>query len=223
MSEKETPHALSPPWEALHSFFEKMLDEFHSQNLLRRNISETERERLNQVWENSRNYETALGDLFSRFKSEGKQPSPEEIAKKCAEVGLAKDTLDYLFLSQLIGSVLLEFESMFKTSLLFFLEAKRGIGRKMTLGDLLNAIKRISPPIGKKLNELVDIDLRNNLAHGTFWFRKGTLFLAEDSYLRKVKEVALGKLFIELMSMSIAFDALVHALKQKEGQGYFRS
>ncbi len=93
----------------------------------------------------------------------------------------------------------------------------------MTLGELLTTIRKISPSIGEELNNLIDTDLRNHLAHGTFWFEGGVLFHAENSYLEKVREISLGKLMIENMIMNIVMDALVHTLKQKEEHGYFES
>jgi hypothetical protein len=56
-------------WEQACDFFETMLDDFRSRNLLRRNINKSERERLNFVWENSRNYEKVLCVLWSRNDS----------------------------------------------------------------------------------------------------------------------------------------------------------
>ena len=207
-------------WEQACDFFETMLDDFRSRNLLRRNINKSERERLNLVWENSRNYETALNNLFNRFKSVGKV---EDFDKKCADLGLPKDTVNYLFFSQLIGTFLLKLEALFRTSLLFFLEERCGIRRDMTLRQLLTTIKKISPSIGEELNNLIDTDLRNYLAHGIFWFEEGVLFLARNSYLEKVREISLGKLMIENIIMNIVANALVHTLKQKEEYGYFES
>lgn len=206
-------------WEQACDFFEKMLDDFRSRNLLRRNINKSERERLDLVWENSRNYETALKNLFNRFKSVGKI----EDFDKFADVGLPKDTVNYLFFSQLVGTFLLKLEALFRTSLLFFLEERRGIRRKMTLGKLLRKIKKISPSIGEELNNLIDTDLRNYLAHGTFWFEEGVLFLAPNSYLKEVKKISLGKLWMENLKMNIVANALVYTLKQKEEHGYFEN
>jgi hypothetical protein len=209
-------------WEQACDFFETMLDDFRSKNLLRRNINKSERERLDLVWENSRNYQTALNNWFNKFKSVGK-PSEQEIKKKCADIGLPKDTVDYLFFSQLVGTFLLKLEALFRTSLLFFLEERRGIKKNLSLGPLLGKIQKISPSIGTELNSLIDTDLRNSLAHGVFWFEEGVLFLAPNSYLEKAKEMPLAKLFMENMKMTILANALVHTLKQKEENGYFES
>jgi hypothetical protein len=87
----------------------------------------------------------------------------------------------------------------------------------------LGKIKKISPSIGTELSKLIDTDLRNNLAHGTFWFKGGALFLAPNSHLEKAEKMPLAKLFMENMKMTILVNALVYTLKQKEENGYFES
>jgi len=212
-------------WEQACDFFETMLDDFRSKNLLRKNIDKSERERLNLVWENSRKYEIALNNLFNRFSSVGMDAGAARVDfdKKCAAVGSPKDTVNYLIFSQLIGTFLLKLEALFRTSLLFFLEEREGIRRHDTLRELLKKIKKISPPIGKELNNLINTDLRNHLAHGTFWFQGNTLFHAENSYLEESTKMPLGKLMFENLKMNLITNALVHTLKQKEEHGYFES
>lgn len=104
MSEKmrnrnESAETSKNVWEQACAFFEGLLDDFRSKNLLRKNVRESDREKLNLVWENSRNYEIALNDMFRRFGSTGKA---EDFAQKCADAGLSKQTVTYLFVSQLI-------------------------------------------------------------------------------------------------------------------------
>lgn len=207
-------------WGQACDFFETMLDDFRSKDLLRRNIDKAERERLNLVWESSRKCQIALDNLFDRFSSSGKD---EDFDKKCAAIGFPEDTVTYLVLSQLIGTFLLKLEALFRTSLLFFLKERRGIRRKMTLAQLLTTIEKISAPIGRELNNVIDTDLRNCLAHGTFWFEGGVLFRARNSYLEEIEQIPLGELMFENVKMNIVTEALIHSLKQKEKRGYFKS
>lgn len=207
-------------WDEACALFQEMLDDFHSKNLLRKGMIQIDRQRLAFVWENSRNYGMAYNEMVDRFKSKEKS---EEFTQKCANAGLTKHTLTYLFISQMIGTFLINLESVFRTSLLFFLEEESGITKDMTLGQLLWKIKEISPSIGTKLKKLVDTQLRNCLAHGTFWFKKGgKVFLARNSYLEEVEEIELSQLMIESKKVSIIAVALVHILDQKIKQGYFR-
>jgi len=207
-------------WNEACALFEEMLDDFHSKNLLRKGTIQIDRQRLALVWENSRNYALAFNAMIKNFESEEKA---EDFAQKCASAGLTKHTLTYLLVSQLIGTFLINLESVFKTSLLFFLEEECGISRKMTLGQLLITIKNISPRVGARLERMIDTDLRNCLAHGTFWFKKGGhVFLSTNSYLEEVRRISLPELIIEGKRMSIIATAFVYTLDQKTKQGYFR-
>jgi len=119
--------------------------------------------------------------------------------------------------------LLVYFESVFKTSLLFFLEEEEGITKKMTLGQLLRQIKEISPSIGTRLERMIDTKLRNALAHGTFWFMEsGRVFLATNSYLEEVEEITLTEFWIEVRKMSIIGIAFIDTLHQKIKEGYFK-
>lgn len=207
-------------WDEAATLFEEMLDDFHSKNLLRKGIIQVDRKRLALVWKNSRNFGMALNEMVEKIRSKEKA---EDFARKCAHAGLTKHTLGFLFLSQMIGTFLIDVESVFRTSLIFFLEEESGIKKDMTLGQLLWTIKKISPSIGARLEKLVDTELRNCLAHGTFWFRLGgKVFLATNSYLEEVNEISLTQLMIEAKKMNIIAHAFVHTLMRKVRRGYFK-
>lgn len=207
-------------WDQARSLFEKMLDDFNSKNLLRKGIIQIDRQRLALVWENSRNFGLAFNAMVDKFKTKEKA---EDFAQKCANADLTKHTLTYLFISQLIGTMLINIESVFKTSLLFFLVEENGIKKDMTLGQLLTTIRKIMPTNGKRFEDLVNTKLRNALAHGTFWFKEGgRVFLATNSYLEEVEEITLAELMIEGKRMNIIAMAFIDTLMQRVREGYFR-
>ena len=146
----------------------------------------------------------------------------EDFAQKCQQAGLTKETLVYLFMAQMMGTYLVELESVFKTSLIFFLEEEHGVKKDMTLGQLLKAIKNIFPVVGKELHNMINTKLRNCLAHGAFWFQGGNAFLANNSYLEDVKVIPLHELWIEFKKANIIAISLTETLLQKIKQGYFR-
>ena len=118
---------------------------------------------------------------------------------------------------------LIDYESVFKTSLLFFLEEENEIRRDMTLTQLLRAIIKISPKAGKKLRKLIDTNLRNSLAHGTFWFNSGgKVFLAKNSYLQEVTEISLVDFMKESKRINIIAHAFANTLGEKIKEGFFK-
>jgi len=182
-------------WDKAHSLFEEVLDDLNSKNLLRRGIIQIDRGRLASIWENSRNFALAFNQMVDKTKSVEKG---KEFIQKCANAGLTEHTMTYLFVSQMIGTMLINIESVFKTSFLFFLVEENGIKKDMTLGQLLFTLRKIMPDFGKKLEDMTNTKLRNALAHGTFWFKKGgRVFLATNSYLEDVEEITLAELMIE--------------------------
>ncbi len=212
--------AEKPIWDEASAVFEDLLEDLNSKNLLRKGTLHMDRERLMQIWASSRNYGLALNEMIHKFDSE------EKMKEFTSKSGLTEGIMVHLLLSQLVGTALISFESVLKTSLLFFLEEEQGIRRNMTLGRLLNQIMKISPETGQRLLKIVDTEIRNPLAHGTFWFKaKGTeakVFLASSSYLDDVKEMELYKFWIETKRINIVSLAFVNVLNEKIAAGYFR-
>jgi hypothetical protein len=206
-------------WDKATLLFTKLLDNFRSKNLLRKGTIQVDRGRLAQLWENSRNYGLVFNELVKKLES---KEQAEDFAQKCQQVGLAQETIFYLFMAQMIGTYLVNLESVFRTSLIFFLEEEQGIKKDMTLGQLLKAIRGISPAEGKELESMVDTELRNCLAHGAFWFQKGAVFLAKNSYLEDIKEAPLHEFWIEFKKANIIAISFIETLIQKIEQGYFR-
>jgi hypothetical protein len=213
----ELSGAEKPIWDKACALFEKMLDNFNSKNLLRKGMIRIDRTRLAQIWENSNNFGIAFNDMIRKFSNE------KSTLAFIKGADLTQTSATYVFLSQLIGTALISFESVFRTSLLFFLEEEKGITKTMALGQLLRQIEKISPEIGACLREMVDTKIRNALAHGTFWFKSGgKVCLATNSYLEEVEEMPLHEFWIEIKKMNLIAIALTEVLGKKMDANYFR-
>jgi hypothetical protein len=209
--------AEKPIWDKAYALFEKMLDDFNAKNLLRKGTISVDRARLGQIWENSMNFGIAFNDMTRKFSNR------ESTLAFIEGADLTQTSATYVFLSQLIGTALISSESVFRTSLLFFLEEEKGITKRMTLGQLLRQIEIISPEIGACLRKMVDTKIRNSLAHGTFWFKKGgKVCLATNSYLEEVEEMPLSEFWIEIKKMNIIAITFIEVLRKKIHANYFR-
>jgi hypothetical protein len=134
----------------------------------------------------SRNHGEALNEFIKLFDS------PKDIAiNKSPNIGISEHGITYALVSLLWGSLIINMETILKTSLLFFLKEEQGLNKSMTLGQLIKTIKDISPNVGQRLDNIIERKLRNTIAHGSFWFESGKVFLSENSHLNKVKEMPL--------------------------------
>ena len=101
------------------AFFDDLLNELNSLNFFRKGTSHRDREKLFFSLKNCEYHNQALYDMGKRFESE----------KTCLEfvskLGISSQTLTYAFLSQIIGTALLNYEVALKTSLLFFSPKRR--------------------------------------------------------------------------------------------------
>jgi hypothetical protein len=205
-------------WDEACVLFNELLDFLHSQDMLRKTTIPMDRQRLMLIWENSRNYGIAFNAMVKKFENE------KSILEFTSKADLTQHEATYIFISQLVGIALINIESVFKTSLLFFLEEKNGITRNMTLGRLLRTIEDMSSSLGQRLKAIVDTEIRNSLAHGTFWFGNGgKVFLATNSYLEDVKEMPLHKFWMEIKNMNTISLAFTEVLAAKIDAGYFKN
>jgi len=149
--------------------FAQILDGLKAKGFLRTSFREIDVKNLVKIWDNSRFFGYAFSNKLNNFENF------QEI-----EAAIKSDKEPFIITfgiySQLVGNCLYYFEGVLKTSLVFILkeycDKKNGINicKKMTLSRLLTNLKKILPIEGQQLNVLLDVNLRNSIAHGTFWF-----------------------------------------------------
>jgi hypothetical protein len=189
--------------------FGELFNDLNRKNLLRKTIIPMDLDKLKKIWTNTIRYGESFNEISRKFKSFQSQETIEDFARK---IGISAQSLTYLFLSQTLSLMLIYYESLLKTSLLFFLEEEQGISRKLTLGQLLCQIEIISPSIGRRLRKMIDSKLRNVIAHGDFWFEKDGLHYASDSYLQETKLITIKQLRSEVGRVGILALALAKTL-----------
>jgi hypothetical protein len=207
--------------------FIKLLNSLKTKGLLRTTIIQMDVDRLKKVWDNSRFF----GLSFNRMVDKFSDSQVEEARKKPIEEQVA---LGYSFYSQLVGSALYNYEAVLKTTFVFVLDEytettkidnkdkEIRIRKKMTLGQLVYNLKLLFPIEGEKLDVLLDINLRNAIAHGAFWFDNGKVFLAQNSHLDEVEELSLKEFWLRLRRINIISHTFIEVLLTTISEGYFR-
>jgi len=200
--------------------FEELLDDFKTKGLLRKGTPHEQIVRLSKMWKQSRQFAQAFNAVFNIFDTAS---HVRAFATRNKVDGIDEKVLTGSFLNQAMGVFLYDIETLFKTSLIFFLEERQGLRRRMEVGRLLNTIRNISPNIGSKVASLIDIELRNALAHGAFWFESGgEAYLAQNSYLENPKNLKFHEIMIRVKEQNIVAHAFIAALLTKTKQGYFK-
>lgn len=192
------------------SLFGQFLDDLKTKNLLRRTTDE-EKERLLSILRSTWEFQGAFNEMAKQFDI-------RRFHNFIAKTGLTEETLVYSFVNQLLGNLLICYESLIKLSLLFFVDDKSGITKSMTLGKLLSKLKNISPSFFEKLNPRINRDLRNALAHGSFWLEKDGLHYVKNGYLEEERTIPLSELRDETRKASIIGRAFIHVISRKVKQ-----
>lgn len=114
------------------SLFGRLLDDLKTRNMLRKTASD-ERRRLLSVFDNT-------GRLQDAFNEMTKQYGKDRFAEFKKKTELSEKTLIYSFLSQAFSTLLICYETPIKLPLVFFLDEKSGITKRMALGKVLEKL-----------------------------------------------------------------------------------
>ena len=107
----------------------------------------------------------------------------------------------------------------FKNCFLFVLKtkekrSKKGFWPKMTLGDLITQLERVSEGKIEPLTEDIDRDLRNSLAHGLFRLKGIFLICYRDLTLNETREIIIRDLWIKARTNSLISQCLIRLIAE---------
>lgn len=193
-----------------------LLDDLKTRNMLRKTTSD-ERRRLLYILDNAGRFQDAFNVMTKQYGKDG-------FAEFKRKTELPEEILIYSFLSQVFSTLLICYETPIKLPLVFFLDEKSGITKRMALGTVLKRLEHISPissSFVSGLNAMINKDLRNAISHGTFWIEQDGLHYAQNGYLEGEKIQSFKELQTEMRRVSIVGKAFVHVIRQKAGSAYF--
>lgn len=199
--------------------FEKLLDDFRIRGLLRKGPPQDQRERLAKMWKQSYHLGIAYNTIVNLFKN---KENIDSFVNRNKEYGFTKKVMAASYYNQIIGMFIIDIETVLRTSLLFFLKEKKGIKKRMEIGRLIYTIKKITPKIGNQLDEIVDSNLRNTLAHGGILFESiDEVYLMQNAHLENPEKISLVNFMIRVKKQNIVAHAFIEALMEKVRSGYF--
>ena len=214
-------HNLSDPelkeFEEAKAIFTELMDNLHSKDKLRKGIGRYEREKLAKMWALSRQIGIALNKTMNIFDPEKLQKF--EIANR--EFNLTAQNLTDSLINQMIGFFLYNIEVVLKFSLLFFIKKDPPFRTKMTIGELIRAVEIECPTIAPDFKELIDVDIRNALAHGSFWFERPNICFTRDLEFSSTTGIPFHEFWIRTKKQNIRAHALTEVLYEKINQNYF--
>jgi hypothetical protein len=91
----------------------------------------------------------------------------------------------------------------------------------MTVSRLLRELGDIYQP-AEKFDEVFDMDIRNCLAHGSYWFENKEMHLASDPHLKNIRIMPLEDFMKAAMKTNVSAIAFVEALDSEMNKGTFR-
>jgi len=209
-------------YDEMTKLFNKLFDELDNKNFLRKGLklSYHDREMLVKIWQMTRNFGQALNFMWSLFEP----MKGEKLSDYFAQLGFTKDYQVSLWAQSLLCNFLINVESVFRFSMVFFLDNKFLRGRKMTLFKLICELEKVYPP-ATRLNEAFDRELRNSLAHGGFWLEPERWYVTTDPHLdpASIKCLDIVELWKIVKKANVAAIAFQDVLNKKIRAGIFKA
>jgi len=178
---------------------------------LRDTLRETiERTKFINVMKDSNKLFAAYNMLFRVFERKGMS---KKFVERNKTFGFYEEGLAYLLLSESIATVLRTAE-LLRNCFLYVLKttkkrAENGFWSRMTLGDFLRQLDKITQNRSRYLTEKIDVQLRNALAHGLFWLEGSVLVYCSDITLREKEEIIVSELWIKAREQSKIVQCLI--------------
>jgi len=123
----------------------------------------------------------------------------------------------------LLVSVILESFELFKKYLMMTIDPRLKLNFQNPLGKILYELKKNG--IEHRYDECMDIDIRNAISHGWYWWSDNKFVYNLDKTLQRTKEIHLGELFmkhreVELLLISFLDNAFQRILEIKKSDDH---
>jgi hypothetical protein len=209
----------------------EMLKDLDLKGYLRSKLRSTkgeQRENFMHVLLNVRKVTNAFNMWFDNYVDKAKPDSKQRL-KKIIEIGeLTEEDAVYLLYSEMVFVFQQTIEE-FRSTLLSILKLpiqiekngkkKTAIHRKTTLNPLLGSLEKLKIAKADSLSKLIDIDLRNGLSHGLFWFSmkdtecpEAHLHYSKDIDFRKICCVSISELYVKTRKQSLYTNCLLNVI-----------
>lgn len=204
-------------WDQIQPLFEGLMDDIKKKGYLK-SPGDLHSKFTNLIVTTNK-MATSYNMLQSIFEEKGR--SAKFIKhNKCFNV--TEEGLVYLLVSQSISNVLNNAE-MLRNTLLEIIKTNGRFNDKMGLGYLLRKLDELSPNFGNKIRIEVDTNIRNALAHRTYWIDGVDVVYCTDMSLENEKRIDLWGLWMEGKKLNILYQNLIKLIADKSQRGFFKT
>lgn len=224
---QEISESLRPFYDEICDLSKGMFAELERHGFLKKGLAELprrNREILASIWNLSSRFGDSLNHLYPLFSPQN--PCRQMQTEVVSAIGIKEEHLTSLWIQSMISHFLANVESVFRFTLIFFLSDRffkhaKCMPKHMTLNSLLIELGKIYEP-AKRFDTVFDKDIRNSLAHGSFWFEKREICLASDPHLKEIRRMHLEEFMKVVIRANVAAIAFIHVLHMEINKGTFR-
>ncbi|MDH5770208.1 MAG: hypothetical protein OEZ25_02825 [Candidatus Bathyarchaeota archaeon] len=225
MHRSQIDKPLLPLHKEMVGLFRQLFKKLDEKGYIRRGLSHGDREKLFKIMLMTGDFGQTFNYMWKLFDPQN--PNREYLWKKLDQIGLTDHHRAYLWIQTMLSNYLVNVEAIFRFTFLFFLNecffTERGYKKSdMTVSSLLKALKKLYPPV-QNLDKAFDTDLRNSLAHGSFWFENGRWCITSDPHFKKVICLELLEVMMKFKKANIVAMAFTDVLFEEINKGTFRA
>jgi hypothetical protein len=201
-----------------------MFAELDRRGYLRKGLQRQDRQKLLEIWRLSNRFGEALNYLNTLFSPTN--PCRQIQTDTLEAVGMTQNHLTSLWMQSMISNFLVNIESVFRFTLVFFLNSQFFKDNHLrpkyaTTNQLLTKIAETYSHVGY-FREAFNLNLRDSFAHGSFWFSDNELHYTSDPHLTVVNHMSLADFMKTSMKTNVAAHAFIDVLDSEINEGMFR-
>lgn len=205
-------------WKKMCNIYDSVFTELKGKSMIRTTFTPNEQNML-KIIQDANRFFAPYNVLVNLYNPESKF-SMDDFYNDVRKYGLDEKILPYLF-AQLAISTFLTNAEQFKNVLLSLLVKGDDLRDNMTLGQLLHALSDLTKD-GKSLSAEIDLELRNALTHGLFWFEAGgMLTYATDISFATIKQISFKDFILAAKKHNIIFQCFLRFIADKHKEGFF--
>lgn len=192
------------------------IDELNRTGFLKKHVTIEEDALTEKVNSRVNTEAISIAKLERLFHDNKFQPFFDDTSKH----GILQNDIMNFYMGLFTHQLLDVFELFKKYFVVVLDKEKLGLKGNTALGVIFHHIENKN--VKHRFNEILDIELRNALGHGWYWWQNSEFYYTNDPTLKKTKKLALGELFVTVRHVSLltrAFtdNAFQHILEIKQG------
>lgn len=195
----------------------EFIDELNKKGFLKEHVTLEEDALTKKVLDRVNSEAKSIAKLEKLFNENKIQSLFDDVLKH----GIDQNDIMNYYMGLLAHQILDVFELFKKYFVIALAKEQLELRGNPALGRIFNQLERKN--VKHRFFEIIDMDLRNALGHGWYWWQNSKFYYTTDPDLKRTRDMTLGELFVKIRQTSLltraftdnAFERIIEIKRNK--------